>query len=67
MKAIIRWRVGEKVIEDASLGDPRIAEALDQLAARRAQGVALTFETGDHGDEDRDTDDYAMMMGPDGY
>jgi len=44
MKAIIRWPGGEKVIEDAALGDPRVAEQLDLLAKLGVKDVSLEFQ-----------------------
>lgn len=43
MNAVITWRGGQKTIENADLGDPRIDEHLSHLAALRRQGVCLTF------------------------
>jgi len=45
MKAIIRWPGGEKVIEGAELGDPRVKEELDRLAELRVQDVTLEFQS----------------------
>jgi hypothetical protein len=32
MNAVIKWQNGETVIEDAKLGDPRVADELKRLA-----------------------------------
>ena len=43
MKAVIKWVGGESVIEDAELGDPRVAQELDRLA-RLGVHVPISLE-----------------------
>jgi hypothetical protein len=43
MDCVIRWSGGNRTFEDSWLGDRRVADELDRLAAIGARGVSIEF------------------------
>lgn len=40
---LVKWDGGSRTIEDAELGDPRVAELLDDLAKAGAKNPSVEF------------------------